>query len=213
MKIFRNLILKNFVLLILCLSVLFVSVENVRAGSQVVTTKQLKETSVVYNRKREKVFCLKTTPGGIKTTNSKITFTSFATTLSKTSKTRAKTQYTRLQALVKLGTAECKKILAVPTPTPTPIPTATPTGNFDFQGNVTPTGKLLFGIPSALQANITVGKTVFNAKCFGCHVERTGRTFLDIRTNIKQPPMLYDEVQIPDADLANLIAYLNRFRP
>jgi hypothetical protein len=121
-----------------------------------------------------------------------------------------------MKSLVSLGKTECKRISKIikSTPTPTPTPTSVPqTGNFDLAGNVTPEGKLLFGIPSALTANLSVGRAVFTAKCTGCHVERSGRTFLDVRNSIRKPPMLYDEVQIPDADLANLVAYLNRFRP
>jgi len=72
---------------------------------------------------------------------------------------------------------------------------------------------MLFGIPSNLSANISAGKSVQAAKCTGCHEERLGHTFFDVRTNIKRSPMLYDESQIPDPMLANLIAYLNRFRP
>jgi len=183
-----------------------------------VTTKQLKETSVTYNRKREKVFCLKTVPGSIITRSRTINFTSFSSALSKTPRSST-SKFNRLKALVSLGTRECKRIAkvtpgATPTATPTASPTPTPqTGNFDSQGNVTPAGKALFGIPSSLSANITAGKSVQTAKCSGCHAERTSRTFSDIRTNIKRSPMLFDEAQIPDPMLANLVAYLNRFRP
>lgn len=198
---------------------IFFSSLNQSAFGVTVTTDQLKETSVTYNKKKEKIFCLKTVPGSIVTRSNKITFTPFNTTLLKTPR-RNTTKYNRLKALVSLGTKECKRIANTtpgsspsPTPTATPTPTSAPTsGNFDLQGNVTPAGKILFGIPSSLTANVSAGKAVQTAKCTGCHLERTGRSFLDIRNSIKRSPMLFDEAQIPDPMLANLVAYLNRFR-
>lgn len=222
---------KTFICLTLVQSI-FVLWNFQQASCATVTTGQLKETSITYNRKKEKVFCLKTVPGTITTRSKTITFTPFSTTLSRTSRSST-SKYNRLKALVSLGTKECKRIAKVnpgttPSPTgtpepgntasPTPRPTATPTpepltGNFDLQGNVTPAGKLLFGIPSSLTANVTAGKAAQAAKCSGCHLEKTGRTFMYVRTSIQRSPMLYDEAQIPDPMLANLVAYLNRFRP
>ena len=85
-------------------------------------------------------------------------------------------------------------------------------GNFDSAGNVTAAGKIAFGIPANLSADITTGKAVYNSYCVGCHVEKTGKSFSFLRTAIAQSPMLYDEAQIPDAKLAQITAYLNRFR-
>ncbi|MBX7137671.1 MAG: hypothetical protein K1X83_06775 [Oligoflexia bacterium] len=102
----------------------------------------------------------------------------------------------------KAGTAACRAGGGNPPPQ---------LGNFDLNGNVTPQGKVLFGIPSGLTANIFAGKLVLQANC-GCHEERTGRSFSNLRENTRRFPMGYDEVSLPDAALANLTAYLNRFR-
>lgn len=196
------------------------TVANNDVLGQTVTARQLKETTVTYNRKKERIFCFGKTPGSIVTRSRKITFTSFRETLSKTPKNSTR-RYNKVKALASLGKKECKRILNIkPGATPTPQPTATvaptPTpvpGNFDNEGNVTEAGKVLFGIPPNLSANISRGRIVQQNKCTGCHVERVGWTFTAIRTNIKRPPMLFDEAQVPDPTLADLIAYLNRFRP
>jgi hypothetical protein len=85
----------------------------------------------------------------------------------------------------------------------------TTSGNFDADGNVTATGKTLFGIPSALSANSNQGKTLHQANCVGCHGEKTNRSFATIKSRIAAPPMSFT---FADADVANLVAYLNRFR-
>ena len=95
------------------------------------------------------------------------------------------------------------------TPTPTPI-AALPV--FDGSGSVTSYGKSVLGIPSEFSASIGGGRTVFQNNCVGCHVERTNRTFSNLRTNIARPPMFFDSSSMPDSSLAELTAYLNRFR-
>ena len=205
--------LKLFYLIVAQL--LLFSIISQEVSATVVEANQLKETSVSYNKKREKVFCFGNLPGSISTRSSRINFTTFSSSLAKTSRS-SRSKYDRLKALVSLGSRACKKISTVtPGSSPTPAPTSTPepTGNFDLQGNVTPAGKILFGIPSSLVANVTAGKSVQTAKCSGCHTEKTGRTFLYLRSSIQRSPMLFDEGQIPDPMLANLVAYLNRFRP
>jgi hypothetical protein len=92
-----------------------------------------------------------------------------------------------------------------------PPTTPTPTGNFDSFGNVTAAGKLRFGIPQYLSASISQGRTVQNLNCNGCHLERVDYTFSTLRQKIAQAPMYYDSSQIPDSDLAQLTAYLNRY--
>ncbi|RIL10492.1 MAG: hypothetical protein DCC75_04260, partial [Proteobacteria bacterium] len=95
---------------------------------------------------------------------------------------------------------------------PPPNPTSSPTSaNFDNAGNVTAVGKSLFGIPPHLSGNITLGRSIYNSYCTGCHIERNNRTFPVLRSRIAMSPMLYDSAQIPDDMLANLVAYLNRF--
>ena len=113
---------------------------------------------------------------------------------------------------------------ATPTPTPggsgtnpTPVPTRTPTpttGNFDGSGNVTAAGKALFGIPSNLSANVSAGRSAWQFGCQGCHgSEKLNKTFSSYRALLKASPMFIFENDVPDSELANLTAYLNRFRP
>ncbi len=85
-------------------------------------------------------------------------------------------------------------------------------GNFDLQGNVTEIGKINFGIPANLSANVDVGLGIYNSMCVGCHTANLNRSFTDYREKTKLSPMLYDEISLPDNNLANLTAYLNRFR-
>lgn len=92
-----------------------------------------------------------------------------------------------------------------------PPPSNPSVGNFDLLGNVTDQGKLNFGIPSSLSANIDVGKNYYNSMCDGCHGPKLNRTFPDYRDKIKLEPMYFDEEEVPDSVLANLTAYLNRF--
>ena len=97
--------------------------------------------------------------------------------------------------------------------TPTPKPTTTPSlGNFDSVGNVTAKGKQTFGIPSNLSGNVSKGKTVHSTKCTGCHSEHTNLTFSQYRTWVGQFPMSYTTSSLPDGELADITAYLNRFR-
>jgi hypothetical protein len=111
--------------------------------------------------------------------------------------------------------------IAVSTVTPTRIPgavaTATPqsaASSFTASGDVTLAGKNLFAIPPSLSGNITRGKAEFQNNCSGCHTEQraVNKTFTYLRTAIKITPMLFNEGNMPDAQLADITAYLNRFR-
>jgi hypothetical protein len=125
----------------------------------------------------------------------------------------------KLKSLIRLKrevVGVCKEV--VPPVSATPTPTSTPTsgtsgGNFDAQGNVTVKGMAIFMIPAGLGANIERGKLVYDLNCTGCHVAKTGRPFTTLRTKIAEAPMDFDSSEIPDASLADLTAYLNRFRP
>ncbi len=106
-----------------------------------------------------------------------------------------------------------------PTPTPTPTPTVVATvtsapgsGNFDDFGNVTEKGKITFGIPAQLSGNVTTGKNVTRSFCSGCHSEKVNRTYPVLDAAIRKSPMLYDESNITRQELADIVAYLNRFR-
>jgi hypothetical protein len=101
------------------------------------------------------------------------------------------------------------------TPTPTVVPTTggnVGEGNFDNDGNVTSTGKALFGIPDSLSANVSRGKLVHDQQCVGCHAPKTNKSFSYLRTEIAKSPMFIDTTRMPDATLADLTAYINRFR-
>lgn len=87
--------------------------------------------------------------------------------------------------------------------------------NFDSLGNVTSAGKALFGIPQDLPADITTGKAIFTENCTGCHTDqgRLNRSFSNYREAIAQAPMFFNSQEVPDSMLAQITAYLNRFRP
>jgi hypothetical protein len=99
------------------------------------------------------------------------------------------------------------------TPTPTPTPGGGSGSIFDSAGNLTLEGKTLLGIPTTLEANISRGRTVQQNNCVGCHVERSLYTFTTLRVEIAESPMFFDLERMPDQALADLTAYLNRFRP
>lgn len=93
---------------------------------------------------------------------------------------------------------------------PTPTPTVAPLTNFDSNGNVTAKGKALFQIPTQYTANVGTGSDIWVATCRGCHAsEKTNRTFPTITTRIAASPMF---LTLSGGQVANLTAYLNRFR-
>jgi hypothetical protein len=89
-----------------------------------------------------------------------------------------------------------------PTAKPTPVPTTT--GNFDANGNTTK-----FGIPSGMSGNITAGSSVQASNCNGCHTEKQGRSFGQLKASLSIGPMSF--IKLSDSQIANLTAYLNRF--
>lgn len=94
----------------------------------------------------------------------------------------------------------------------TPTPTPEPTTNFDqFGENVTTTGKINFGIPLSLPANVSQGSAIYTSMCAGCHLPELNRSFTEYREKTSLSPMLYDEVSLPNDKLAHLTAFLNRF--
>ena len=187
------------------------------SGRAVVPSSSLKSSNVTITeggkKKRKIVFCLSRTPGDAKAVSGGMRFTSYSHTIAALKARRVHggklTTYTLLK---KAGTSVCKKLSGSPSPTPTPTPQNPNLGNFDLNGNVTNAGKIAFGIPSSLSGNITQGRTLYTSYCTGCHVERTGRSFTNLRTSIAQSPMLFDSTQVTDGMLANITAFLNRFK-
>lgn len=199
---------------------------------------QLVSTSITVTVKGKAsthtIFCQGLVPGTAKQRGALVKFTPYTTTINATrKKTPSSKRLPLLRAILKAGRKECKSIrdnppatetpgapfppappVASPTATPIAAPTATPpTGNFDNRGNVTEKGKLAFGIPSHLSGNVTAGKQVVTSFCTGCHQERIGWSYPAIDTAIRRSPMLYDESSISRQQLADLVAYLNRFTP
>jgi hypothetical protein len=98
----------------------------------------------------------------------------------------------------------------IPPPVSTPRPTPTPNLYFDSAGNVTAAGKSAFAIPSSLSANKDSGLSVWNNECRVCHEsEHRNKRYSELVNLITEDPMY---VSIPNSQLANLVAYLNRFR-
>jgi hypothetical protein len=86
---------------------------------------------------------------------------------------------------------------------PTPSVTPTQTGPFDDKGNTT-----AFGIPKGITGNIGRGKTKNGKNCSICHGELgKGLNFSALKKRIAEAPMF---LKIPDQDLADILAYLNR---
>ena len=132
---------------------------------------------------------------------------------------KAKAKARLFKKLSKLGNAACESLQGdLPTPTPggTPQPTPTPPGEtptsyFNSDGSVNEFGKIRFGIPSNFDANILDGQLTYGLFCTGCHGERTMPSLAEMRDATSQSPMLYTELEIPDEDLADILAYLGRF--
>jgi hypothetical protein len=123
--------------------------------------------------------------------------------------------------------------LPVATPTNTPLPnapastpTATPTpitnsdSFFLSNGDVTIAGKEVMGIPTNLSANLMRGREKYGGGdagygCMGCHSqEKRNSTYDRINRAIVDPtgPMYGIVRPMPPSDLADIVAYLNRFR-
>lgn len=160
---------------------------------------QLVQTEITYKGKQVSIYCFGDTPGTAK--GEILIFSSFKSQIkklrSKQLTPKLERKLKRLRSYRRLGTPVCQGLNS---------------GNFDLDGNATLEGKVLFGIPTNLVANISQGRQVYLTYCTGCHAERTNYTFPVVREAIKQSPMLFDEIQIPDQSLAHLIAYFNRFR-
>jgi mono/diheme cytochrome c family protein len=85
-----------------------------------------------------------------------------------------------------------------------------PTLCYDGFGNLSAAGKAKHQVPAHLNGNIGAGSAVYQAYCAGCHMERP-RSFPLLRHAISEEPMYFSSSEIPDAALADLVAYLQRF--
>lgn len=140
----------------------------------------------------------------------------------KTADKRAKKKSKLFKQLFVAGSPVCQSLKrdTVPTPTPsaTPTPSTTPTPSptvpasyFNSDGSVNSYGKIRFGIPEDMEANLIDGQTVFFRNCSGCHEERTKPDLASLREATSKAPMLFNETELPDQNLADLLAYLGRF--
>lgn len=85
-----------------------------------------------------------------------------------------------------------------------------PTLCYDGFGNLSAAGKAKYQVPEHLSGSISSGAAIYQSFCAGCHEERP-RSFPVLRHEISQEPMYFSSSEIPDAALANLVAYLQRF--
>jgi hypothetical protein len=215
--------------------------QNVLAADPVlVDATDLRSTSVevVVRGKAQSrdVFCLGKVAGTASKRGAQFRFSSFASQIKSLRKSNPQSpKLPLLRALLVAGKAACSALpvapptaspvvppgataapptaTAIPTSTPTAVATATPgSSNFDALGNVTEKGKVTFGIPSQLSGNVTTGKNVSRSFCSGCHSEKVNRTYPELDAAIRKSPMLYDESNMTRQELADIVAYLNRFR-
>lgn len=158
-----------------------------------------------FEVKSRNIYCSGKVPGEM----TKGKFASFASKIKKIKTSGiGKKKLPLFRALKSAGSPACQSIpSATPTPTPAPAP-----GNFDSNGNVSAQGKALFGIPSELSGNISEGRTFYLLQCNGCHGDKLNKTFSQLRSAISASPMFFDTSQVPDPDLADVTAYVNRFR-
>ena len=192
--------------------------------------------SVDSGGKTNSLYCLGREPGRGKVRSSgKILFTPLRYTLTlEKKKLRAKPKNAKLKRTVRALTQLIAAALSActspsptatptatpapsqPTATPTPIATATPNPRavFDSSGNVTALGKGYLGIPSNLNASIDAGEVAHGLySCAGCHLERTNRSFQNLEVALPASPMNFPiPDQISYQQLADLVAYLNRFQ-
>lgn len=220
------------VLVLLC-----VTVHPSPTRAQAVNPSQLTAVEVLDGSVRKSFYCLENQPGSLRDNGIDYIFLPLSKDVTKLTKQAKKNKKlaTKLKKLKKLYAAAvlaCGGGSVIPNPSatatpspgssPTPTKSATPTPSatpdswaiFDANGNVTNAGKTYLGIPSTLSANIDRGDSVhkFNT-CSGCHAEKTLWHYNELSTRLPQSPMFFE---IPNKltyqDLADLVAYLNRFQ-
>lgn len=181
--------------------------------ARLVNEAELASTTVQYEvagrTKSKVVYCLGKLGGDSKNKPTGVLFTPFSATVAKLKARRISgSKLSGVIALNKAAKSACVNLGPGPGATPTPAPGST--SNFDSSGNLTAQGKIAFGVPSAVNGNITTGRSLTLSYC-SCHQERIGRSFGSLRSAIEQSPMFFDDSQITDAMLASITAYLNRF--
>ena len=179
------------------------------------------------NGTNQQISCYNGAPGIVKNKRGKLSFKNYKILarkqnqkFKKTGNKKAKNKARKFRTLFKQGKSVCEALRGDQTPTPTPKsdPNPTPTPNqdipttyFDRDGNVNEFGKTRFGIPAQFEANILDGQTAFNRYCTGCHGERTRGSLAELRASTSKSPMLFSEEELPDQELADLLAYFRRF--
>lgn len=184
--------------------------------TQIVDSSSLISTRINYHdgsrSKSKLIYCLLKTPGTAKGVSGGVLFTPIALTIAKLKARGIAGSRLNTQVSIKKAGSKACVGLADGLPAPTPTPFTGIEGNFDASGNLTAKGKVTFGVPASIDGNISVGRVLSATNC-ACHSEMNGRSFSYLRATIAGAPMYFDATQIPDSMLANLTAYLNRFRP
>lgn len=220
-KFLKVIVQRHFICFVsLCAIILFLPLFAEARRGVPITNEEVEERVVDYVHKRKSfqaiLYCYEDVPGRVFVRAGELAFESLTDELKRKRKKRRKTGkplkkvLAKLRSLVVQSSDVCLHPGATPTPSNAPPPSSN--GYFEDNGDVTTLGKTTFLIPAQLSANIWTGRDVFNSKCSGCHEERTNRDFQNLRTNTARSPMFYDEATLPNADLAHLTAYLNRFR-
>lgn len=111
------------------------------------------------------------------------------------------------------GNTACRNADQLPTPTPTPTPNPQTGSCYDSQRNTS-----CFGIPSGVIGNEIRGQTLFQS-CAGCHSGsadggRRNRPYPELTNALATIPQMRPfEGSFTQQDIADIVAYLNRFNP
>jgi len=129
------------------------------------------------------------------------------------------------------GKKACSAANPLPSRTATPLAssTSTPSGLPTFGPSATPTSRTgcydtqrttsCFGIPSGLRGRESDGQTLFTAACSGCHSGsadggRRNRSYGDISNALSTVAEMRPYANnFSNQDLANIVAYSNRYNP
>lgn len=85
---------------------------------------------------------------------------------------------------------------------------------FDSAGNVTAAGKIAFGIPSTMSANVNSGIGDWTRTCRGCHLSFPSslsiKSYPGILARIQQSPMFFQvPLEVSEQQIANITAFAN----